>query len=99
MTAVPGNPVFPAGNVQFDIAGDTRLGTAVGFFVPGNPVIPGGPCRRVAQLEVHPASIATEGPILVVAYDAQMGMPTLVPRSLTSSVPNVARCPASATTF
>lgn len=100
MTAVPGNPVFPAGNVQFDIAGDTRLGTAVGVFIPGNLVSPA--CSRVAQLELRPASIATEGLTLVLAYDPQFGTPTMEARStssLNSSVPNVARCPASATTF
>jgi hypothetical protein len=100
VTAVPGNPVSPAGIVQFDIASDTRLGTAVGVFIPGNPVSPA--CSRVAQLELRPASIATEGPMLVLAYDPQFGTPTMEARStcsLNSSVPNVARCPASATTF
>jgi hypothetical protein len=72
----------------------------VGVFIPGNPVSPA--CSRVAQLELRPASIATEGPMLVLAYDPQFGTPTMEARStcsLNSSVPNVARCPASATTF
>lgn len=99
VTAIPGNPVFPAGHVQLDFASDSRIATAIGLFIPGNPVIPADPCRRIAQLELHPASVATEGPTVVLAYDAQFGVPTMVARSLNGNAPNVARCPASATTF
>ena len=99
VAAVPGNPIFPAGNVQIDLASDSRVGTAIGLFIPGNPVIPADPCRRIAQLELRPASVATEGPTLLLAYEPQFGVPTMVARSLVGSAPNVARCNASATTF
>ena len=99
VNGIPGNPVFPAGNVQLDFAVDSRIGTAIGMFIPGNPVIPADPCRRMAQLELHPASVATEGPTVVLAYDPQFAAPTMVARPLNGNAPNVARCPAAATTF
>ena len=97
VSAVPGNPVFPAGNVQIDLASDSRISTAIGVFIPGNPVV-GNPCRRIAQLELRPPSVASDEPGLVLAYDPQYAPPLVVARTLGSSVPNVARCP-SATTF
>ncbi len=99
VSAVPGNPVMPAGRVQIDLASDSRISTAIGLFIPGNPVIPNDPCRRIAQLEVGPASVSAEGPSVTIAYDPQFNPPNLVARTLNISVPNVARCPASATTF
>lgn len=92
--ALPPNPVFPAGAVQLDVAGDTRIGASVGVFLPPNPVTPNA-CTRIAAIDIVPPSLGTEGP---TSYRLRYDPSRLVAEAV--AIPtdplNVARCTGAA---